>query len=67
MGTPEENVTLLCLCGHDVNQHVDAGGKSLPMCSHCFLAGNPNVDYGHRFKADNLKYLEDKDEQRSKM
>lgn len=47
----------LCVCGHASIHHT--GGK-YPMCSHCFTAGNPNVDYGHEYQQDNLKYLEKK-------
>jgi hypothetical protein len=53
-----ESIVLLCICGHDVNRHVDAGGTSLPMCGDCFLVGDPMKDYGHKFKMDNLRYLE---------
>ena len=63
MAGSEPKITLLCLCGHDVNRHMSAGGSSTPMCCDCFLVGNPDQPYWHPFKMDNLHYLEMKDKE----
>jgi hypothetical protein len=54
-----------CLCGHDVNRHMDAGEGSTPMCCDCFLDDGSGRSFWHLFKLDNLKYLEMKDNERN--
>jgi len=63
MAGSDQPITLLCICEHDVNRHVQAGGKTSPMCCDCFLLGDPDKPYWHDFKMDNLRYLERKDKE----
>ena len=44
----------ICFCGHDEGKHYLTGNG----CNHCFFENKPQDKWQHRFKLDNLTYIE---------
>lgn len=47
--------TDICICGHTKKYHYQ---DEIPLCVACANGNNGSDVYWHKFKLDNLKYLE---------